>query len=505
MRPLRNATALLAALLVAGSLQAQDLASFSKRVTEFTLDNGLHFIVVERREAPVVSFVTWANVGGVDAALGQTGIPHMFEHMAFKGTNTVGTKDFEQETEAMRAVDEAYEALRVERSKGRAADPDRLAELEAAFRQAESAAREWVVSNEFTEIIDREGAVGMNAGTGMDQTVYFYSLPSNKLELWFSLESDRFLNPVLREFYTERDVVMEERRMRTESNPFGRLIEEMITMSFKAHPYGLPNVGHMSDLQSITREQAEAFFDTYYPASNLTIAIVGDVDPVQARRLAETYFGRLPTKPAPSPIASTEPQQLGERRVVIEEQSQPILMMGFHKGSITDPDNAVFTVMNDILSRGRTSRLYRRMVQEEKSAIQVGSLIGFPGEKYPHLMILYSVPSQGLTAEENEAVILEELDKLKAEPVSAEELARARTRARADLVRQLGSNTGLAQQMANYHVLTGDWKNLFTELEAIEAVTAEDIQRVAQTTFTSNNRTVALIRTASAERQADVQ
>lgn len=487
---------LFALLLFSAPSWGQNLEDFEKRVTEFTLDNGLHFVVVERHEAPVVSFVTWADVGGVNAVTGQTGIPHLFEHMAFKGTQTVGTKDFEREQEAMRKEDGAYAAYAAERSRGSRADSVRLGELRAAFESARQEARSWVESNEFSEIIEREGAVGINAGTGMDQTYYFYSLPSNKLELWFSLESDRFLRTVLREFYVERDVVMEERRM-SESNPMRRLIEELLTTAFKAHPYGYPNLGHMSDLQHITREQAQVFFDTYYVASNLTIAIVGDVEPGRVRELANTYFGRLPKKDRPVPVHTVEPPQIGERRVIIEEQSQPILLMGYHKGSITHPDNSVFTVIDDILSRGRTSRLYRRLVEDEKSAIQASTINGYPADKYPNLMLLYSYPAQGFTAEQNEVSILDELERLKRDLVSPEELAKAKTRSRADLVRQLGSNSGLARQLAAYQVLTGDWRDLFRELDAIDAVTAEDVSRVAQETFTPKNRTIALIRTAA--------
>ena len=493
---------LLAGLLVASlgvPLQAQDLDAFEENVTEFTLDNGMHFIVVERHEAPVVSFITHADVGGVNEITGQTGIAHMFEHMAFKGTSAIGTRDIEREREAMEAVDLAYAAYRAELHKGPSADPARLEELKAAFEESKEAAQEWVQSNEFGEILDRNGVDGLNAYTSSDATVYFYSLPSNKLELWFSLESDRFLDPVLREFYVERDVVMEERRMRTESSPVGRLVEELLSTAYKAHPYGRPIIGHMSDLQSFTREEAEEFFEAYYRPNNLTVALVGDVDPERARELAETYFGRLPAGPTPEPVETVEPAQLGERRVVLEEESQPLLLLAYHRPSISHPDNAVYTVIADILGRGRTSRLYDRMVEQDKSAAQTSVYERFPGDKYPSLFLFFTVPTPGSTAEANEETILEELERLKEDLVSDEELEKAKTRARADLVRQLGSNLNLGVLLTDYAVFTGDWRNLFRQLDAIEAVTAEDIRRVARETFTDHNRTVALIRTAEPE------
>jgi predicted Zn-dependent peptidase len=483
----------------AQSSMAQNLAEFEKKVTEFTLDNGMKFIIVERHEAPVVSMFTHADVGSVDEVKGITGMAHVFEHMAFKGTKTVGTKDLKKELEAMEAVDVAFDKLRAERNKGALADTAKIKQLEKDFQEAAKAAKEWVVSNEVGEAIDRAGGVGLNASTSWDWTIYFYNLPSNKIELWFSLESDRFLNPVLREYYSEKDVVMEERRLRTESNPFGRVLEEFFTTAYKAHPYGEPVVGHMSDLKSMTRAEARAFFKKYYGANNLTVVIVGDVKPSEMKKLAKTYFGRLPSAPKPDPVETIEPPQIGERRVIVEDKSQPILVAGYKKGSIHDKDDPVFNVIADIIGRGRASRMYKRLVKQDKLAIQSGCFAGFPGEKYPNMILFFAIPSQGHTAEENENVIYEEIERLKNEPVTPEELAKAKTRARADLIRQLGSNAGLARQLAYYSVLSGDWRNLFRRLDRINAVTAEDIQRVAKEYFVPNHRTVALIKTVKDE------
>ena len=475
--------------------QAQDLAAFEKTVTEFTLENGLTFIVVERHEAPVVSFMTYADVGSVDEVKGITGIAHIFEHMAFKGTKTIGTKDLNKEYAAMSEVDDAFKKLRLERHKGHLADPKRIAALEKLFEDARKAAQAWAVSNEMDEAIDRVGGGGLNATTSVDATRYFYSLPSNKIELFFSLESDKFLNPVLREFYTEKNVVMEERRMRTESNPVGRLMEEMVTTAYKAHPYGEPTVGHMSDLATVTRREGQDFFDTYYGPANLTIMIVGDADPVQVKQLAQTYFGRLPASENPGPVETVEPLQLGERRVVIEDRAQPLLLMGYHKVDINHKDDLVFNVLSDILGSGRTSRLYKTLVKDKKIAVNASSFTDFPGSKYPNMMVFFAFPSQGHTAEECEAAISEEIEKIKNEGVTEDELDKARTRARVNLVRQLESNTGLAAQMAYFHVLTGDWRNLFYGIDQINEVTAEDLKRVANEYLVKKQRTVALIKT----------
>jgi predicted Zn-dependent peptidase len=480
-------------VLLAGPAAAQDLlAGFEPSVTEFTLDNGLTFVVVERHEAPVVSFMTYANVGSVDEPAGQTGIAHMFEHMAFKGTTSVGTADLARELAALEAEEAAYLALRTARLNG--APDDEIARLEQAFVALRDTARTFVEASAFDRILEQHGAVGLNAFTSADQTGYLYSLPSNKLELWFAMEADRFRHPVLREFYVERDVVMEERRMRTESNPVGRLVEEFLTTAFKAHPYGKPTIGHMSDLESISRTEAQAFFDRYYAAGNLTIALVGDVDPAEVRRMAERYFGPLPGRPAPDRIGTVEPPQLGERRVTLVEQAQPFVFVGYHRPSAYHADDAAFQVLTDVLANGRTSRLYRTLVESEL-ALGADVLPAFPGEKYPTLYIVYGVPNRGVDPRQVETAIYDVLTEVVEDGITAEELARAKTRARAGLVSGLESNLGLAAALAEVEALTGDWRNLFLQLDAIEAVTARDVQRVAAETFVPANRTVATLRT----------
>jgi len=478
-------------LALAAPLAGQNLAEFEKSVTEHTLTNGMKFIIVERHTVPVVSLWLHADVGSVDDYPGNSGLAHLFEHMAFKGTSDIGTKDIGKEKAAMVRVDETYHAWAAERHKGERADPEKLKQLEAAFRQAQEEADKFVESNEFSQAIEGNGGVGLNAGTASDYTVYFFSLPSNKLELWFSLESVRFIDPVFREFYKERDVVMEERRLRVESQPIGKLVEEFLAMAYKAHPYGRSGVGWSSDLENITRESAERFFREYYIPRNLTAVIVGDVDPKEAIRLAETYFGRIAAAPASEPVWTSEPEQEGERRARVYAQSQPILVVGYHKPSIGHGDNAVLDAVQDVLAGGRTSRFYRSLVQDKKLAVAAGGFPGFPGEKYPNLFLFFSVAAAGHNNDENEKAMLEEIEKLKSELISEEEMERVKRRARAQFVQQLSSNSGLAGQLAYYQVLTGDWRTLFRQLDAIDKVTREDVQRVARAYFTDRNRTVA--------------
>jgi len=481
---------------------ALDAEEFEKNLTVETLDNGLTLLVYERPVAPVVSFFTHVDVGSAQEVPGITGLAHMFEHMAFKGTSVVGTKDYAAEKKALAKVDEAYAALAAERGKPGGPDPGRLAALEKAFAEAQEQAGKFIVPNEFDDIVSRAGGVGMNAFTNADTTGYFFSMPANKIELWAYLESERFRDPVFREYYKERDVVMEERRLRTESQPIGRMVEQMLAAAFVAHPYRQPTVGYMSDLHAITRRDAEAFHSKYYVPSNITIAIVGDVDADKIMPMLRKYFGRLPARPAPEPLRTVEPEQIVERNLVMRDPSQPVYAEAYHRPAAGHPDDAVYDAISDILSTGRTSRLYRRLVRDEQIAAFAGAFNGFPGTKYPHLMIFFAIPTPQGSTETLQAAIRDEVEKLKSEPVTDEELARVKTRAKADLIRSLASNGGIAGELATTQGQRGDWREIFRRVDRIEKVTKDDIQRVARETFVSNNRTVARIETEDARAAA---
>lgn len=483
------ATLLSLAQIAAG----QNLASFEKRVTTKVLPNGLTLLVLERPEAPVFSFFTHVDAGAAQEVPGITGLAHMFEHMAFKGTDRIGTTDYAAEKAALVKVEQAYAAYDMERRKPVGRDEAQVAQLEKAWRASIDAADKFVVKNEFGEIIDREGGVGLNAYTNADETGYFYSLPSNRVELWAYLESERFVKPVMREFYKERDVVFEERRMRTDSNPIGRLIEQFLASAYTAHPYGTPVVGWPSDLQTFSATDAQTFYEKYYIPANMVVTLVGDVKASEVIPIVEKYFGRIPGKPRGEELRTVEPKQTAERQVTLRDATQPFYIEGYHKPGATDPDDPVYDVIQDLMSSGRTSRLYRSLVRDKKIAAAASGFNGFPGAKYPNLFAFFGVPTPGHSPDEIREAIRAEIDRLKSTEVSAEELQMVKTRAKAGLIRGLQSNNGLALQLGGAQARYGDWRELFRQVDKIEKVSIADVKRVASQTFVDSNRTVGIL------------
>ncbi len=458
-----------------------------EKVTEFRLDNGIKFIVLERHQAPVVSFVTYADVGGVDEPQGKTGVAHFLEHLAFKGTKRIGTRDYQAEKKLQDRLDELFKQIQAAKAAG---NEEKVAQLQAEFAEIESEAAQFVKQNELGQIVEQAGGVGLNAATSADATVYFYSFPANKLELWMSLESERFLEPVFREFYKEKEVILEERRLRTDNSPIGQTIEAFLETAFQVHPYRRPVIGYTEDIRNLTRDDVRQFFETFYVPENLTMAVVGDVNPEEVEQLAQIYFGRYKAKPAPPGVTVVEPPQDETREVVLELPSQPWYLEGYHRPAIAHPDHVVYQIIGRLLSDGRTSRLYKALVEEQQVALSAQGFSGFPGDRYPNLVLLYALTAPGHTVEEVATALRAEIERLKTEPVSAQELERVKTQTRADLLRSLDSNLGMARNLVEFEVKTDDWRNLFKQLEEIAAVTPEDIQRVAQTTFQPDNRTI---------------
>jgi len=420
--------------------------------------------------------------------------------MAFKGTRTVGTKDYGKEKPVLDEIahvgtelDQRQRELASKIGGGTAEEHAAVESLQRRFTELQAEASHYVVGNELALLYQRHGGVGFNASTSKDVTRYMISLPANRLPLWAAIESDRMANPVFREFYKERGVVMEERRLRNEDSPTGLLFETFTSAAFRAHGYGVPTIGWGSDILSLTPQETEAFFKTYYGPNRATIALVGDFDPKEVIALIEDTFGKIPSAPVSTARMPVEPEQRGERRVEVEFDAEPAIVIGFHKPGLGHPDDDVFDVLDAILSEGVTSRLYRKLVREQRLAASVHTDASHPGSREPNLFVVMATPLAPHTTAEVEAAIYEELDRLKREPVSSKELERVIHNLDADMVRALRSNSGLASQLALFQAVAGDWRYVLRSRDKIAAVTAADVQRVAAKYFIKSNRTVGVL------------
>jgi len=489
----RNITRLIAVFILIPACSFAITLNLEERVIEHTLKNGLKVLMMERHQSATVTAYIRMNVGSVDEITGNTGIAHMLEHMLFKGTKTLGTTDYENEKPILDEIDKVAAELDAERRKGVRIDKSRVRQLQKRLKELQAEHKPFVIPDEFSQLYAKNGGVGHNAGTGNDGTTYMIRLPANKLELWAAIESDRMREPVLREFYAERDVVMEERRMRIENSAGGKLYEQFISAAFTAHPYGVPIIGWSSDIKNLSKAETKKFLKTYYSPNNAIIGIVGDINPDEVIKLVEQYFGDIPSQPQPSPVLTIEPEQTGEKRVEVVHDSEPELLMGYHKPTLPDHEDYVFDVMDSILSSGRTSRLYKSIVLEKQIATDIGTFSS-PGSLYPNMFVFSGTPRYPHTVEELEQAIEEEIEKLKTQPVTKKELQKVINQMEAGLVRGLKSNSGMASKLIYYEAIAGDWKYFLTHIDKIKQITTEDIMKTTRKYLVSQNKTIAYIK-----------
>lgn len=458
-------------------------------VREITLDNGMRILLLPRGGVPTVSFVMQFGVGGVHERLGTTGIAHLLEHMLFKGSESIGTRNHEAERALFPQMDAAHDTLLVARAAADTVEAGRLADRIAAL---EDSARTYVESNEFDRILTRAGAQGLNATTTNEATTYFVELPSNRAELFFALESDRMTRPVFREYYSERDVVMEERRLRVENSPGGLLYEAHMAAAYTLHPYGVPVVGYMSDLDRLSRTDVESYYRRFYGPNNAVLAVVGSFDVDELERWARRYFGPIPRGQEPPPVLAVEPPQGGERRVEIEWDAEPQIRIGWHVPSALDDDAPAIAMLSAILTGGRTSRLHRRLVLDERIGTAVFSSIG-PGTRYPRLFQVEATPRSPASPADIERAIYEEIGRLAELGPTHDEVERVRNQIAAGAVRRVQSNLGLAFQLSDSESLFGDWSETFRRSDLLQDVVPDDVRRVANEYLRRNNRTVATL------------
>ncbi|MBN2378475.1 insulinase family protein [candidate division WOR-3 bacterium] len=456
------------------------------RVVVHEIENGMRFLIFERHDAPLVSMNILVKAGAANEVTTKTGIAHLLEHLAFKGTQTIGTTDYTSERKALEELDAAFEAYHSALRKG--ADSATVAALYTEFGNKQEQASGYVVQAEFSEIYERNGGWGLNASTSLDYTHYYLTLPSNRFELWCAMESDRLNNSVFREFYSERDVVLEERRMWIDNNPYGLLYEELESIAYKAHSYGHPVLGYYDDVKNLSCQDVRTFYETYYVPQCMTAAIVGDVDADDAIELIDTYFGRIPSRPDPPELVTTEPPQPGIRRVEMNGRS-PHLWMNFHTVPAEHPDVLSLELLSIVLTSGPSSRLYRSLVEEKKMASDLGFHRGnFAQAGY---MTLVGYPMKGKTAAQLEEAVLDEFMALKENPITQEELDAAKARWKVWFYSPLSSNLSLAFFLCWYDRCKGGWSELFDRIEEVDKITCQDLMDVSEHYLDPEKRTVA--------------
>lgn len=505
-RSYRIAIAAAVLVLVAGSARAEGDVSLD--VKKRVLDNGMTILVVERHNAPVMSTYIHYKVGSANEWPGMIGAAHLLEHMLFKGTQTLGTRDFAKEAPLLDREDSIRSAIvneerkaemhAFQRSIGIANVPDNAATIEklkSELEEVKLALDALVDKNAYEQLYSRNGASGFNAGTGYDGTTYYVNLPSNRLGLYLSVEGDRMTNPVLREFYAERDVVIEERRLKVDNEGSAKLFEQLIGTAFIAHPYQI-FWEWKSEVAHLTRPKLVDFYKRYYAPNRMVLAIVGDVKAEEVFTRANEAFGKVPRQPDPDPVVTEEPPQEGERRVVQKFDAEPYLSVAYHKTAFNDPDEIVYRVLHRLLSDGRTSRLYKSMVIDQQVATNV-STYEFPGSQSgdldPNVFVIDVEPKSPHTTLECESALYAELERAATIPMTKDELQKIKNRIESDFIWALYSNLGLANQIAEYEARAGDWRYLLSIRERLAKVTAEDVMRVAKKTFTADNRTVATL------------
>ena len=467
------------------------------------LDNRMKLLLLPRKGDPNISCGWVAKVGSVNERPGITGVAHLFEHMMFKGTHTLGTTDIDQDLATIEKLDALKAKLRKEEEaliekhrRGLIDDPkdrknrtDNHNQLLEEFGELLQQQRKLIVKDEFDRIYTLNGGSGMNAGTDHDFTIYFINVPANKLELWFWMESDRLANPVFREFYSERDVVHEERRLRVDSTPTGKLDEQFGSLFWQSSPYQWMVIGWPSDLEGITREEALSFFDTYYAPNNLTAALVGDFDPKQAIEFAELYFGRLePGATEPEPVRTREVEQQAEKRMIGYADTRPTAKIRYHTVADAHREEPALIVLAGLLN-GRTGRLYKSLVLEQQIATSAGAAVN--GLKYDGFFELSGVARGDHKPEDVEQALYQEMDVLRERLAGERELQKVKNQQLGSDFRRLRSKTSLMFQLLIYDAL-GDWENVNKFSDRIQAVTAEDVQRVVKKYFKRENRNVAI-------------
>lgn len=467
---------------------SSSLATMVSKVHYETLPNGVRVILYNRGIAPVFSGAVVVRVGGSDEVVGQTGISHLFEHMAFKGTRTIGTNDFGRERRLLARLEE----IALESNAAQDLSPEQKAEWDEIHKEL----KEIWVSDDFSRRYEKQGAVGQNATTDKEFTKYFVDLPRSAFEFWCQMESDRLIRPVMRQFYQERDVVLEERRMRSDDDPGGRLYELLLGVAYQRHPYRAPVIGYEKDIRSLTATKLEEFRKRYYVPSNIVVSVVGRVNPEEDMKVIARYFGAIPKGPEIIRDIPVEAEPAGERRATIKMAASPQVIVAYAKPNYPHPDDPPLSVAAEILSGSKISPLYVELVRRRQLAAGIVNEEG-PGNAYPNLLMFGATVKAPHTTDQLLRAFDSVVDRFRRTGPTEAQLEIAKRAIGMSFLGHLQSSQSLALDFASSELMYGSWKASVEWYEKMSQVTVEDVKRVVDTYLVSDRRTIATIESNS--------
>jgi predicted Zn-dependent peptidase len=476
------------------------LAFLKSGIQHRRLSNGINVLLVNRGYSPTLALMISFRVGSVDESYQTMGAAHLLEHMLFKGTDRIGTSDYASERVLLDQIERIGEAL--DRLKINDPNDSRIPALEKQIKKLEASEAKLVVESPYDRIYTSIGGVNFNASTSRDVTTYEIELPSGQLEVWAQIESERLRNPVMRQYYLERNTVLEERLMRYDSKGMEGLVELFIANAYTAHPYRHPVVGWASNIPFLSLRDVREFYNTQYIPSKMTITVVGRQNTEETIAVIEKYFGKIESRTEKTPVAVREPAQRGERRFNYKFKSNPYLLMGWHKPTYPSRDDYICDVIAGVLSDGKSSRLYRSLVLDRKIAAAVDAWNGFPAARYDNLFMIAAAPTNPHTPAECEAAVYEELHRLKND-ITPAEIARVVNRSESSIVFDLDSNRGMAHAIGYYQAVFGDWKYMARYIDEIRSITPADVKTVIERYFTEDNRTVGVLLNIEEKKQAE--
>jgi predicted Zn-dependent peptidase len=500
MRPLKFIIPKLIILITVISVPAfgriSDVGEYLKaNVVHRTLRNGIDVLILNRGYAPALALTISFRTGSVNESYDNIGIAHMLEHMLFKGTDEIGTTDFKKEKPILDRIEETGE--RIDDLKRKNRDPEETERLGQELKKLQDEEQKYIISSPYSRIYSENGAVGFNASTSKDMTIYYIELPASRLELWADLESKRLRNPVFREFYIERKAVLEERLMRYETQGSGSLFEKFLAIAFMAHPYRHPVIGWRSNIENFSIKDIRDFYQRNYIPSRMTITVVGRQDVEKTFRLLDKYFGGLEPRKEPRETVIVEPAQDGERRFDLYFESNPYLIIGWHKPTFPSRTDYVFDIISSLLSDGKTSRLYKSLVIEKGIAASVDAYNGYPGFRYDNLFIITGAPKKPAGPEELERAIYNEIDMMMKD-ISEDDIKKVINKIESSFVFDLDNNMGIARLLSYYETNFSNWEYAVDYLKILRTITSQDIKDALKNHITEKNRTVGILRNKNA-------